>query len=169
MTTALTPATCDLTLPFCTFRLGEGLFGVLVGLVKEVSAVPPLTPVPHAPPAVLGYVNLRGQIHLALDLKRLLGLGQTTTGPDSRLVLFKPALGDPFGVAVDAIGAIVHLGAAQIEGAEPGERGAGSPVDNLPHGELVSGTGKLAGELLILLDARKFLPAVERALTANAC
>jgi purine-binding chemotaxis protein CheW len=169
MTTTLVPATCDLVLPFCTFRLGEGLFGVLVSVVKEVSSVPPLTPVPHAPPTVLGYVNLRGQIHLALDLKRLLGLGSATLSPSSRLVLFKPALGDPFGVVADEIGPIVHLSTEQIEGAEGrASEGAGPPGANPEggHPALVSGTGKLAGELVILLDARKFLPAVERALAA---
>jgi purine-binding chemotaxis protein CheW len=145
--------------PFCTFRLGAALFGVDVRLVKEVTTPPPLTPIPHAPPAVRGYVNLRGQVHLVLDLRRLLKMEAAVFGPETRLVLFKPALGDPFGVLVDRIGDIVELRPDQLEDRRPDE------TNGAPDTELVSGIGKLDGELLLLLDARKLLPSVERAIS----
>src|SRR5262245_30115467 len=87
----------------CTFYLDSNLYGVDIRLVKEVSPLPPLTWIPHAPAEVRGYVNLRGLIHLVLDLQRLLGMAGTALGPETRLVLFKPVLGDPFGVLVDRI------------------------------------------------------------------
>jgi purine-binding chemotaxis protein CheW len=87
-----------------------------------------------------------------LDLKRMLGAGQTESGPDTRLVLFKPALGDPFGVLVDRVGDIVSLHADQVE--------AGDEED----GGLVRGIGKLDGELLVLVEARRLLPFVGRQL-----
>jgi purine-binding chemotaxis protein CheW len=137
-----------------TFRLGESLFGFDVRLVQSVNTLPPLTPVPHAPPAVRGCVNLRGQIHLVLDLKSLLEMGTTEAGPLTRLVVFKPALGEPFGVLVDRVGDVVALPADRVEGrrAEEDESGAA-------HGGLVAGIGKLEGELLVLLDASRLLPA----------
>jgi purine-binding chemotaxis protein CheW len=146
---------------FCTFRLGPGLFGIDIGLVKEVTTLPPLTPVPHAPPAAAGYVNLRGQIHLVLDLKCLLGLGATEHGPESLLVVFKPILGDPFGVLADRVGDIVALASNQIEDSNSTETASAN-------GGVVSGLGKLAGELLVILDARKLLPALQRPRTLAA-
>jgi purine-binding chemotaxis protein CheW len=146
------------TCSYCTFRLGEGLFGLDVSLVREVSLLPPLTIIAHAPAAVRGYVNLRGQIHLVLDVRTLLGQGQTALSPDTRLVVLKPALGDPTGVLVDRVGDIVHLSAAEIE-----DRG---PAEAVAAGGFVRGVGKLDGELLVILDALQFLPAVERALVA---
>jgi purine-binding chemotaxis protein CheW len=137
---------------FVSFRLGGKLFGIDIRQVKEVSTPPPMTPVPLAPAAVRGYVNLRGHVHLVLDLNRVLGAGATELGPDTRLVLFKPALGDPFGVLVDRIGDIVSLHPDQVE--------AGDEED----GGLVRGIGKLDGELLVLVDARRLLPFVERQL-----
>jgi len=137
-----------------TFRLDGRLFGTDVLDVKEVSTPPPITPVPLAPAAVRGYVNLRGQIHLVIDLKRMLGMGTTAAGPDARLVLFKAALGDPFGVLVDRIGDIMALHPEQVEDSE-GE------VES--EGGLISGIAKLDGELLVLVDACKLLPHVERA------
>jgi purine-binding chemotaxis protein CheW len=140
-----------------TFRLDGRLFGTDVLHVKEVSTPPPITPVPLAPAAVRGYVNLRGQIHLVLDLKRMLGTGTAAPGPDARLVLFKPVLGDPFGVLVDRIGDIVALHPEQIEESE-------GDVGSAGEGGLLSGIAKLEGELLVLVDARKLLPHVERSL-----
>jgi chemotaxis signal transduction protein len=69
-------------------------------------------------------------------------------------VVFKPALGDPFGVLADRVGDIVSLAAEQFEASDPpGARGETA---------LVTGLGKLAGELLVVVDARKLLPALQR-------
>lgn len=139
---------------YCTFRLGDDLFGIDVRHVQSVNLLPPVTPVPHAPLSVSGCVNLRGQVHLVVDLKRLLGAGVTAAGPDTRLIVLKPALGDPFGVLVDRLGDIVTLRPDQIE-----DRGGG---DETMADDLVYAVGKLEGELLVLLDARQFLHRVER-------
>ena len=58
---------------FCTFRLDGHLYGVDVLDVKEVTTATTATPISHAPDEVMGLVNIRGQIYLALDLRRLLG------------------------------------------------------------------------------------------------
>ncbi len=145
---------------FCTFRLGDGLFGLEALLVQSVNLSPPLTPLPHAPAAVRGYVNLRGQIHLILDLKELLKLGPVQPGPDTRLIVFKAVLGDPFGVLIDRVGGVVSLRSDQIEAGRP-------PETDSPAGALVCGVGKLDGELITLLDAGKFLPAVEYSLATG--
>jgi len=156
------------TRPWCTFRLGGDLYGVDVMLVREVALPVPVTPVPHAPRGVLGCVNLRGQIHLALDLRVLLGRGATTPGPEARLILFKAELGDPFGVLVEAIGAIVevpteqvvdHAALAEVDGDDAAEHGrTGRPED-----ALVLGVARLRDELLLLLDARRLLTALQPA------
>src|SRR5262249_43240450 len=108
------------------------------------------TPVPHAPPVVCGCVNLRGDIYLVLDLRRLLGLPPIAVTPDTRLVIFKPAAGESFGVLVDAVGDIVTLDGDETEAWQP----------EGPGGELVAGIGKLDGELLVIVDAHKLLGAV---------
>ena len=106
---------------YCTFRLQDGLFGVETRLVKEVTALPPLTPVPHAPAAIRGYVNLRGHIVLVADLNWLLRREPARLGPESRLVCFKPDLGDALGLLVERIGDIVVLNAEQIETQQAGQ------------------------------------------------
>jgi chemotaxis signal transduction protein len=140
-----------------TFRLGEALFGIDVHLVKEVAVLPRVTRIPQAPPAVFGCVNLRGQIHLVLDLKQMLGLGSTQEGPDTRLVLFKQVLGDPFGILADRIGDMVQLPEDKIE-----DHYSAAPTEALPGDGLVSQVGKLPTELLLILDGNQLLPVLEQ-------
>jgi purine-binding chemotaxis protein CheW len=146
---------------YCTFRLGGRLFGFNILSVKEVNTHTTFTPVPHAPRAVCGYVNLRGDIALALDLRRLLGLEPAQVTADSRLLIFKASVGDLFGVLVDQIGDIVRLGEDAIEDWRPeGQAGAAELSEAWRAGELVEGIGKLDRELLIILDAHKLLRLV---------
>jgi purine-binding chemotaxis protein CheW len=151
---------------FCTFRLDGRLFGVDLLDVKEVVAESAPTPVPLAPDEVLGLVNIRGHVYLALDLRQLLGMPAAEVAAGSRLVLFKPSVGPSFGVRVDEI--------ADIQAAEPGHinpsRRADLPGDATGVGrvDLVDAVLQLADELLVVLAPRRFLPVVERALAGTA-
>jgi purine-binding chemotaxis protein CheW len=149
---------------FCTFRLGGDLFGADTLVVKEVTPLPPMTPIPHAASAVRGYVNLRGQIFLVLDLNCLLGRNPTQIGVDTRLVVFRPDLGDPFGVLVDCIGDIVTLRGDQIEQHPSAALAKDAEIDMRYDEELIMGIGKLDRELLSILNARQFLPCVEKSM-----
>jgi chemotaxis signal transduction protein len=156
------PAADEPQRSFCTFYLGEAVYGIDIRLLRDVNAVPPVTRIPHAPEAVRGYVNLRGQIQLVLDLRVLLGLALTTIGPETRLILFQPALGDPFGVLVDRIGDIVTLAKGQIEE----RRKAETTGDETAQEELIEGFGKLEKELFNIVDGHKLLPRIERLVKA---
>ena len=68
------------TRQFATFSLDGLLFGIEVGRIQEVLSYQEMTPVPLAPPAVLGLINLRGQIVAAVDLRRRLGLRERAPG-----------------------------------------------------------------------------------------
>lgn len=147
---------------YCTFLVGNGLFGTEASLVKEVSLVPFVTPVFHVPDAVRGYVNLRGQIVLVLDLKGILLRSATPIDDDTRLVVFRSCLGDPFGILVDRIGDVVELHDDRIEKCATGTHANGGEIGTLPEVELISGIGKLADRLLSILDARKLLPYIDK-------
>jgi purine-binding chemotaxis protein CheW len=67
---------------FCTFRLGDFYMGVDVREVQEVLRYQEMTRVPLAPSVVRGLINLRGQIVMAIDLRRRLELPDR---PDDQL------------------------------------------------------------------------------------
>ena len=70
------------TRQFCTFYLGKDLFGVPVGQVQEVIRYLEVTRVPLVSRVIRGLINLRGQIVMAVDLRRRLGMEEL---PDSQL------------------------------------------------------------------------------------
>jgi len=144
---------------FCTFRLDGHLYGVDVLDVKEVATATTATPISHAPDEVMGLVNIRGQIYLALDLRRLLGLPAARLTAESRLVLFKPFIGNAFGVVVDAISEIHTVMSDCMEPFFTSEHEPlGSTIRRI---DLISAVCKLSEELLVVLNPRRFLPAVE--------
>jgi purine-binding chemotaxis protein CheW len=59
--------------------VGEDLYALPLGWVREVITVPPVTRLVTAPPTVLGLFNLRGEIVPMLDTAALLGVGQLGT------------------------------------------------------------------------------------------
>jgi len=145
---------------FCTFRLADQLFGVDIADVKEVNPETTLTRIHHAPPQVLGYVNLRGQIYLVLDIRQLLGLPAGRPGQDSRLVIFKPSIGDSLAGLVDRIGDIVAVDPSRIE------PWAGKTSEGLlpAASDLLAGVAQLDDELLLILQAGQFQRVVEDAM-----
>ena len=54
-----------------SFRVGSRLFGVDESKVAMVASWRQPTPLPHAPPAVMGIVSLQGRMLTVLDLRRL--------------------------------------------------------------------------------------------------
>jgi purine-binding chemotaxis protein CheW len=149
---------------FCTFRVEGRLFGVDILDVKEVTAETTYTRVAHAPDEVLGLVNIRGHIHLALDLRRLLGLPAAALVPTCRLLLFKPSVGNSFGVIVDEIAEIESAGPDRIE-AFTGEEHAAA-AGHVQRIDLIEAVCKLGSELLVVLNPRRFLGLVEQNLAA---
>ena len=102
----------------CTFFLDDQMFGLDVLRVQEINRIQQLTPVPLAPPAVRGLINLRGQIVTAIDLRERLGfppldpatLDQATLDQATRPVnIIIPSDDGPVSFLVDEIGDVIDV------------------------------------------------------------
>lgn len=151
---------------FCTFRLNGRLFGVDILDVKEVTAETTFTRMAHAPDEVMGLVNIRGHIYLALDLHQLLGQPAAVVTGDSRLVLFKPSVGDAFGVVVDEISDIRTAEPSRIESFNRAEHEAAAGATDRV--DLIESVCELDDELLVVLNPRRFLAVIERSLAGTS-
>jgi purine-binding chemotaxis protein CheW len=153
---------------YTTFRLRADWFGIATDVVKEVTLVPPLTPIPHTPGAVRGCVNLRGHIVLVVDLDSLLYRSPAELDANTRLIVLKPQLGDAWGILVQRIGDMVELDAEQMESYRTGSEADSQDTGLLPQEKLIHGVGKLDGHLLLILDAHR-LPSCLEQMIAKRC
>jgi purine-binding chemotaxis protein CheW len=131
---------------FCSFYLDRLLFGVPLQDVQEVIRELPMTPVPLAPAAVSGLMNLRGQLVTAIDLRRRLGLGPCAADMQPMNVVVRREDG-AVSLLVDQIGDVVEVEEATFE--RPPETLQGA-VRNM-----IIGVHKLEGKLLHVLDTER--------------
>ncbi len=97
---------------FVTFKLADNLLGMNILDIREIVPGPKITPVQHAPEAVLGLINLRGQILTALDIRVLLNFDMSINRQDSYLIVFKH---HDVGFLVDQVGDVITKHPDEIE------------------------------------------------------
>ena len=131
------------TQQFCTFFLQDQFFGVPVEQVQEVIRYQEMTRVPLVAPVIRGLINLRGQIVMAVDLRRRFGMEER---PDSELPMNVVVRTDDGAVSflVDEIGDVLEVEDESFE----------RPPETLqdPARELVRGVYKQPDRLLLVLD-----------------
>ena len=134
------------TQQFCTFFLKDQFFGVPVQQVQEVIRFQQMTRVPLVPEVIRGLINLRGQIVMALDLRRRFGMEER---PDSQLpmnVVVRTGDG-AVSFLVDEIGDVLEADEENFE--LPPETLQGQAR------ELVRGVYKLQDRLMLVLDTER--------------
>lgn len=136
------------TRQFATFHVGDLFFGIEAVRVQEVIRHQEMTPIPLAPPAIQGLINLRGQIVTAVDTRRMLALPPAPAGKRPMNIIIKAEDG-AVSLLVDEIGDVLEIPLKSY-----------APVpDNVParQRDLVSGVYKLKGQLMLALDTEQFL------------
>jgi purine-binding chemotaxis protein CheW len=129
----------------CTFTVQGLLLGLPVADVQEVLREPEVTPIPGAPAAVRGLVNLRGDIIVATDLRRRLAL-PARTGDGSAMSLVVRTPDGPAALAVDEVGDVLEL---------VGQAAAPPETLEAHLRDLAVGVHELDDGLLVVLDAAR--------------
>jgi len=131
---------------YATFRVGDHYLGIGVTDVQEVLVQQRITPVPLAPPAFAGLINLRGQIVPELDLRRLLRLSLREPDSTTFSVVVRTEHG-PVSLLVDEIDDVLELDASSVE----------PPPKNMHPlvRSLLLEVHRLQHRLLLVLDVRR--------------
>jgi purine-binding chemotaxis protein CheW len=133
---------------FCTFFLKDQFLGLPVQQVQEVIRYQEMTRVPLVPQVIRGLINLRGQIVMAVDLRRRFGMEDR---PESELPMNVVVRTDDGAVSflVDEIGDVLEVQEESFE----------SPPETLrgPARKLVRGVFKLQDRLMLVLDTELVL------------
>ena len=91
-----------------SIRIGDQAYAIDIMAVREIRGWTAATPLPHAPPHVLGMMNLRGAILPVIDLGSRLGLGPAE--PNASSVVVVAQIGEAqVGLVVDAVSDILTV------------------------------------------------------------
>jgi len=134
----------------CVVMLGGRPFAVDVGETREVVVLDVTTPVPGAPAALVGVMNLRGSVLPVIEARPLLGLPVRAAVGRPRALVLADA-GQRAAVLIERV-----LGLTAFDSVIP--PAAGVTPGALAVGELVDD----AGERATVLDAGALLRAVRR-------
>jgi purine-binding chemotaxis protein CheW len=108
-----------------TFRVGDDLFAMDIMRIKEIVRPLPTTPVPKAPPGMVGVVDLRGAVLPLFDLRLRFGLGPRSEAELQHMRHLLLTLdGRLLGLVVDEVLDVVNVRRAQLrigEGVLAGE------------------------------------------------
>ena len=130
-------------------RCAGQAYGLELLKVQEVVLPTPLLPLRGTPPAMLGVMNLRGQVVPVLDLGVHLGQAPQPATAATRYVVLEEK-GETLGLRVSAVEDVVNLTEQQIEA--PDRTRAGRI-----HSDLFRGIARQSAEPVILLDASHLL------------
>jgi len=134
------------------FKLGSAHCAVPIDVVREILNEGPLTPVPVADPSILGVADVRGEVILVLDPRKLIGLSEGAPHARRRRWLVLRVEGRKVAWVVDGV---TDVFVATRE--EASERGAAPLVS-----EWLSWIAKRDKELVFVLDVRTLATSVRR-------
>ncbi|MEO1173081.1 MAG: chemotaxis protein CheW, partial [Myxococcota bacterium] len=97
-----------------TFHVGNLSFGIDILCVQEIVRYQPMTRVPLAHSIVRGLINLRGQIVMALDMRKGLGL-PPSEHEDQMINVMVYDEGETVSLLVDGIGDVLALDPDRFE------------------------------------------------------
>jgi purine-binding chemotaxis protein CheW len=131
---------------FCTFFIDKNFFAVPVQRVQEVIRYQEMTQVPLVPAVIRGLINLRGQIVVAIDLRRRLGYPDRPAGQRPMNVVVRTDE-ETVSFLVDEIGDVI-----EVE-----EDCAEQPPETLrpEMRELLQSVYKLKDQLLLVLNTER--------------
>ncbi len=98
---------------YMTFRVGHILIGLSIEHLQEINRHIAMTAVPHAPVAICGVINLRGQVVSVVNLRTVFGLPNCEPTSKSRNLIVQ-SQGERIGLLVDQVLDTVTISPEQV-------------------------------------------------------
>ncbi|MFP4349728.1 MAG: chemotaxis protein CheW [Thermodesulfobacteriota bacterium] len=144
---------------YLTFKLGEEIFALNVGQVREVLDLTTITKVPGTPDFMRGVINVRGSVVPVMDLRLKFGLSRTENTLDTRIIVMELSLDGEvvvLGTLADSVNEVIDLEPNQIE--PPPKIGMRWRT------EFIKGIGKRNDLFIIILDIDRVFSTDELAI-----
>lgn len=135
---------------YVLFRVGAEEYALPISRVSSIIRYEPATPVPRAPGAVDGVINLRGRVIPVVDLTRCL-FGTAFTPTAHARIIVAESEGSLVGLAVDGATEVASFPLSSVMPAPA------SPL-TAAAADVIEGVVRLDERLVILLDLDRVLP-----------
>lgn len=145
-----------------TFDTASERYGIPIDVVREIIEFTEPTRVPLMPQFILGVINLRGAVVPVIDLSARFGLGGSTIGKKSCIVIIEvPHEETTFtiGVLVDVVCEVIDLAPGDLEPAPK----FGSRI----RAEFIQGMARRQNGFMIVLDISEVLDMDQLVRLAN--
>ncbi|MBG0917244.1 chemotaxis protein CheV [Exiguobacterium profundum] len=133
------------------FQAGPFLFGINVMKVREIITMLPLTPLPGTPEAIMGLIELRGEVMTVIDLPMVISHPREV-GSDDRLIVCE-FNGEKSVLRVDQVTEIKRISWEQIDTPSDLARGVQG---------ITNGVVKTGDQMIILLDYERIALELSR-------
>ncbi|MBY5869830.1 chemotaxis protein CheW [Rhizobium leguminosarum] len=102
------------SLEIIAFQLHGQSFCIETTSIREIRGWAASTPIPHAPPEMVGIINLRGVVIPTIDLCRKLGMPSSEATERSAIVVAE-VHGKPIGLLVDQVTDMLSINADDLQ------------------------------------------------------
>lgn len=130
---------------YLSFSLGAEEYAIPLLAVKEVIALPSITPIPGTPSHFLGIFNLRGRVISIIDLRTKLGIKPNANSEIAVIICDLESI--VLGVVVDSINSVVAP--------EAGEISEQPELQSSHNTAYISGIYKKDAHLIVLMNIEK--------------
>lgn len=144
------------TTQYLTFKLGDELFALDIGKVREVLDFTSITKVPQTPDYLRGVINLRGSVVPVVDLRLKFGMSLAEQTVNTCVIIVEVDMDGEnvvMGAMADAVQEVLDLEPDQIEA--PPRIGIKLRTD------FIRGMGRRDDRFIIILDIDKVFYAGE--------
>jgi purine-binding chemotaxis protein CheW len=148
---------------YVTLGVADELFAAPVGKVQEILDMRPIARLPHAPPNLLGMIDVRGQGVPVFDLRLTLALETAADNENTRIVVLNViSAGSDLtvGLRTDRVFEVTVLDEAELD-PPPAVNGAWT-------GDCIAGIGRRNGSFVTVLDLDRLLGEADIPVKAGA-
>jgi purine-binding chemotaxis protein CheW len=149
-------ATVQETTQYLTFGLGDEIYALDIGKVREVLDFTSVTRVPRTPDFMRGVINLRGSVVPVVDLRLKLDMGKTEKSVNTCVIITEVTVDNDIivlGCLADSVQEVLSL--------EPGQISPPPKIGTNIRAEFVTGMGMQDNRFIILLDINRIVSVEE--------
>ncbi|MDH4164459.1 MAG: chemotaxis protein CheW [Nitrospirota bacterium] len=149
------------TTQYLTYKLGDEVFALDIGKVREVLDFTEVTKVPNMPDFMLGVINLRGSVVPVVDLRTRFHMPRSEQTVNTCIIITEVQVDDAvtvLGCLADSVQEVLDLEPHQIEPAPK--------IGTKLRTDFIRGMGKHNNRFIIILDIDKVFSVEEVSIAA---